>query len=115
MKIFSLVCVAGLTLVLACGGASTPDAVVRKAIDAVENGDGEALVGYLCSDDIEELSAQVEENVRVALNLPNTVADGAKVTPAGAPAMPPAASATASSAPASSKPAAGGPVTPAPK
>jgi membrane fusion protein (multidrug efflux system) len=57
----------------------------------------------------------LEENVRVALNLPSTVADGAKVTAASPPSQAPASPATASSAPASVKPAAGGPVTPAPK
>ena len=57
----------------------------------------------------------LEENVRVALNLPNTVADGAKVTAAGTPSPPPAATAAASSPPAGGKSASGGPVTPAPK
>jgi len=61
MKKNALVIVAVFTLVLGCGGATTPDAVVRKAIDAVENGDGEALIGYLCADDIEDLNFQIEE------------------------------------------------------
>ena len=57
----------------------------------------------------------LEENVRVALNLPNTVADGAKVTAAGTPSPPAAATAAASSPSAGGKSASGGPVTPAPK
>ena len=61
MKIFSLVFAAGLILMMACGGASAPDAVVRKAIDAVESGDGETLVGCLSSEGIEELNSQIEE------------------------------------------------------
>jgi RND family efflux transporter MFP subunit len=61
------------------------------------------------------IESGLEENVRVALNLPNTVADGAKVTAAGAPAQAPAATAAASSPSAGGKPAAGGPVTPAHK
>jgi len=61
MKKYALVFAAVFTFMIGCGGASTPDAIVRKAIDAVESGDGEALVGYLCSDDIEELNSQIEE------------------------------------------------------
>jgi membrane fusion protein, multidrug efflux system len=62
------------------------------------------------------IESGLEENVRVALNLPNTVADGAKVTAAGAPpAQVPAATAAASSSSAGGKSASGGPITPAPK
>ncbi len=57
----------------------------------------------------------LEENVRVALNLPNTVADGAKVTAAGTPSPAPASTAGAPSPSAGGKSASGGPVTPAPK
>jgi RND family efflux transporter MFP subunit len=64
------------------------------------------------------IESGLDENVRVALNLPNTVADGAKVTAAGAPAAAsttPSSTAAASPPPAGGKPVAGGPVTPAPK
>jgi RND family efflux transporter MFP subunit len=61
------------------------------------------------------IESGLEENVRVALNLPSTVADGAKVTAAGAPALAPAATTAASPAAAGAKSASGGPVTPAPK
>ena len=61
------------------------------------------------------IESGLEENVRVALNLPNTVADGAKVTAAGTPAQAPASTAAASSSSAGAKSASGGPVTPAPK
>ncbi|MCK5115388.1 MAG: hypothetical protein KAR44_02235 [Candidatus Aegiribacteria sp.] len=61
MRKSTLVFVAAFVLAIACGGASTPDTVVRQAIDAVVSGDGEALVGYLSSDGIEALNGQVEE------------------------------------------------------
>ena len=61
MKKSTFVFAAAFVLAIACGGASTPDAVVRQAIDAVVSGDGEALVGYLSSEGIEALNGQVEE------------------------------------------------------
>lgn len=61
MKKSTLIFAAAFVLAMACGGASTPDAVVRQAIDAVVRGDGEALVGYLCSESIEDLNGQVEQ------------------------------------------------------
>jgi membrane fusion protein (multidrug efflux system) len=61
------------------------------------------------------IESGLEENVRVVLNLPNTVADGAKVAAAAAPAQAPASTAAASSPSTSGKPAAAGTVTPAPK
>lgn len=51
-----------MAFAVACGGSSsTPDAVVRKAIDAVVEGDGEALIACLSSEGLEEINLQVEE------------------------------------------------------
>ena len=61
------------------------------------------------------IESGLEENARVALNLPSTVADGAKVTAAGAPAQAPASTTAASPPAAGAKSASGGPVTPAPR
>jgi len=55
----------------------------------------------------------LDENVRVALNLPNTVTDGAKVSPAAPPGQPQTPAPPASPAPAGGKSAAAGAVTPA--
>jgi len=55
----------------------------------------------------------LDENVRVALNLPNTVADGAKVSPAAPPGQPQAPQPPASPAPAGGKSAAAGASAPA--
>lgn len=61
MKKFAIALAAVLFVVMACGGAKTPDAVVRKAIDAMENKDGNALVECMSTEAIEELDAQIEE------------------------------------------------------
>jgi hypothetical protein len=61
------------------------------------------------------IESGLEENVRVALNLPNTVADGAKVTVAGAPSQTPASTTAASPPAAGAKSASGGQVRPASK
>jgi len=61
MKRFAIALAAVFVLAMACGGAATPDAVVKKAIDAFENGDGNALISCLSSEAVEELNAQVEE------------------------------------------------------
>jgi membrane fusion protein (multidrug efflux system) len=81
-----------------------PDSHIKFAPINVAGTDGKVI----------RIESGLEENVRVALNLPNTVADGAKVTAAGTPAS--ASTAAAASPPsAGGKPVAGGPVTPAPK
>lgn len=61
MKKFALALTALFVLAIACGGASTPDSVVQKAIDAFENKDGNALMSCLSSEAVAELDAQVEE------------------------------------------------------
>jgi len=61
MKKFALALAAVFVLAMACGGAATPEAVVKKAIDAFENGDGNALISCLSAEAVEELNAQVEE------------------------------------------------------
>lgn len=61
MKKFAIALAAVFVLAMACGGAATPDAVVKKAIDAFENGDGNALISCLSAEAVEELEAQVEE------------------------------------------------------
>ncbi len=61
MKKFALALTALFVLAIACGGASTPDAVVQKALDAFENKDGNALISCLSSEAVAELDAQVEE------------------------------------------------------
>jgi hypothetical protein len=61
MKKLALALAAVFVLAMACGGASTPDAVVKKAIDAMENKDGNALISCLSAEAVEELNAQVEE------------------------------------------------------
>jgi len=63
------------------------------------------------------IESGLDENVPVALNLPNTVADGAKVTAAGSQGQAAASTPTAASAVSASsgKPVAGGPISPAPK
>jgi multidrug efflux pump subunit AcrA (membrane-fusion protein) len=55
----------------------------------------------------------LDENVRVALNLPNTVADGAKVSPAAPPGQPQTPPPAASPAPVGGKSAAAGAAPPA--
>ena len=61
MKKFAIAFAAVFALVIACGGAATPDAVVKKAIDAVESKDGNALISCLSAEAVAELDAQVEE------------------------------------------------------
>jgi hypothetical protein len=82
-----------------------PDSHIKFTPISVAGTDGKVI----------RVESGLEENVRVALNLPNTVADGAKITAAGTPSTPPAATAAASSPSAGGKSASGGPVTPAPK
>jgi len=64
-----------------------------------------------------QIDSGLAENVRVALNLPNTVADGTRVTVAGVQGQAAATSTTAASAvpAASGRPVAAGSVSPAPK
>ncbi len=61
MKKFALAFAAVFVLAIACGGGGTPDAVVQKAIDALENGDGDALISCLSAEAVEELNGQIEE------------------------------------------------------
>ncbi|PIE52899.1 hypothetical protein CSA37_04455 [Candidatus Fermentibacteria bacterium] len=61
MKKLALAFAAIFVLAMACGGGVTPEAVVQKAIDALENGDGSALVSVLSAEAVEELNGQVEE------------------------------------------------------
>lgn len=61
MKKFALAFAAVFVLAIACGGAATPDAVVKKAIDAFESGDGDALISCLSAEAVEELNGQIEE------------------------------------------------------
>jgi membrane fusion protein, multidrug efflux system len=84
-----------------------PDSRIKLTPINVASTDGKVI----------RVESGLEENVRVALNLPNTLVDGAKVTPAGAQGQAATASTAAASAvpAASGKSVAGGPVTPAPK
>jgi RND family efflux transporter MFP subunit len=82
-----------------------PDSRIKLAPINVAGTDGKVI----------RIESGLEENVRVVLNLPSTVADGTKVTAAGVPGQAPASTAAASSPSAGAKSASGGPVTPAPK
>lgn len=61
MKKFAIAFAAVFVLAMACGGAATPDAVVKKAMDAMENKDGNALISCISADAVAELDAQIEE------------------------------------------------------
>jgi len=60
MKKFALALAAVFVLAIACGGAGTPDQVVKKFIDAFQSGDGEAIVSCISADGLAELNASIE-------------------------------------------------------
>lgn len=62
MKKYALALAAIFVLAIACGGGGgTPDQVVQKALDAVENADGDALLGCMSSEAVVEFEAAIEE------------------------------------------------------
>ncbi len=82
MKKYALALVAVFVLVMACGGAGTPDQVVQKLLDGVEAGDGDAVVGCLSAEALAgideflvELKADPEGTAAMAVMM------GVEITP----------------------------------
>lgn len=62
MKKYALALTAVFVLSIACfGGGGTPDQVVQKLFDAVENGDGDAVVGCLSTEVLDGINEGLEE------------------------------------------------------
>ncbi|MCP4647060.1 MAG: hypothetical protein GY852_04890 [bacterium] len=62
MKKLALALAAIFVLAIACGGGGgTPDQVVKQLLDAVENGDGDAIVSHLSAEVITGLDEGLEE------------------------------------------------------
>jgi len=61
MKKFAVAFAAIFVLAIACGGAATPDQVVKKMIDAFEAKDGTAILECMSAEAVAELDAQVDE------------------------------------------------------
>jgi len=63
MKKFALALVAVFVLSIACfgGGGGTPDQVIQKLFDGIENGDGDAVVSCLSSEALEGINEFIEE------------------------------------------------------
>lgn len=61
MKKFALALAAVFVLAIACGGGGTPDQVVQNLFDAVENGDGDAVVSCLSAETLTGLEEGIEE------------------------------------------------------
>jgi len=74
MKKFALALAAVFVLAIACGGGGTPDQVVNKLFDGVQNGDGDVVLSCLSSDAIaginefvDQLKAEPEETASMAV------------------------------------------------
>lgn len=62
MKKFALALTAVFVLSFAClGGGGTPDQVVQNLFDAIEGGDGDAVVGCLSVEALEGINEFIEE------------------------------------------------------
>jgi hypothetical protein len=61
MKKFALALTAVFVLAIACGGAATPDQVVKKFIDAFQAKDGNAIIACVSAEGMAELDAQIEQ------------------------------------------------------
>ncbi len=61
MKKFALALAAVFVLAIACGGGGTPDQVVNKLFDGVQNGDGDAVLSCLSSDAIAGINEFVDQ------------------------------------------------------
>ncbi len=61
MKKIFLALAAVFVLAMACGGGGTPDQVVKKFFDALENADGNALVACMSEEALEDMNEGLEE------------------------------------------------------
>ena len=61
MKKFAPALVAVFVLAIACGGGGTPDQVVQKLFDGVQNGDGDAVVGCLSAEALAGIDEAIVE------------------------------------------------------
>lgn len=60
MKRLALTLMAVFVFAIACGGGETPDKIVKKSFDAVQNADGNALLGNMCAEAVVELNEVLE-------------------------------------------------------
>lgn len=61
MKKFALSLAAVFVFTMACGGGGTPDQVVKKFFNALENADGNALVACMSEEALEDMNEGLEE------------------------------------------------------
>lgn len=61
MKKFALALAAVFVLAIACGGGGTPDQVVNRLFEGVQNGDGDVVVSCLTSEAVAGINESLEE------------------------------------------------------
>jgi hypothetical protein len=74
MKKFALALAAVFVLAIACGGGGTPDQVVHRLFEGVQNGDGDVVLSCLSSEAlagidefVDQLKAEPEETAAMAV------------------------------------------------